>query len=68
MLLEAGRPQDAESVYRAALEDHPNNGWCLFGLRQALEQQGREAEAAQVQAQFDQAWTRSDTWIRDSVF
>ncbi|NNE69197.1 MAG: tetratricopeptide repeat protein, partial [Rhodothermales bacterium] len=68
VLLEAGRPQEAEAVYRAALEDHPKNGWCLFGLREALEQQGRAAEAAEVQEQFDQAWGRSDTWIRDSIF
>lgn len=68
VLLEAGRPATAEAVYRAALEDHPKNGWCLFGLRDALEQQGREADAAEVNAQFEEAWGRSDTWIRNSVF
>ncbi|HEU4882787.1 MAG TPA: hypothetical protein VFT45_11090, partial [Longimicrobium sp.] len=31
-LLEAGRAVDAERVYRAALADHPHNGWSLFGL------------------------------------
>ena len=67
-LLEAGRPVEAEAVYRAALEDHPKNGWCLFGLRQALEQQGQTAAAAEVEAQFEEAWARSDTWIRGSIF
>jgi hypothetical protein len=67
-LLEAGRPVEAEAAYRAALEDHPKNGWSLFGLRQALEQQGQTAAAAEVGAQFDEAWARSDTWIRGSIF
>src|SRR5262249_1363451 len=40
-LLEAGRPADAERVYRADLKRHPHNGWSLFGLRQALMAQGQ---------------------------
>ena len=34
VLLEAGRPADAEVVFRAALNDHPKNGWSLYGLEQ----------------------------------
>jgi len=67
-LLEAGRAQNAERVYRDELADHPRNGWSLFGLAQALEAQGKGAEASKVRAEFEQAWARSDTVIRASRF
>ena len=35
-LIEAGRPADAETVYREDLKRHPKNGWALLGLSQAL--------------------------------
>lgn len=65
-LLQAGRHADAERVYRAELEDHPNNGWSLFGLQQALDAQGKAS--ADVDAQFEKSWARSDTWIAASRF
>ncbi len=68
VLLEADRPADAERVYRLALEDHPLNGWSLFGLEEALRAQGRTAEADEVHEMWEAAWARSDTWIRASRF
>jgi len=68
VLLEAGRPADAERVYRAALADHRENGWSLYGLEGALRRQGRAAEADEVQARFERAWIRSDTWLTSSRF
>jgi tetratricopeptide (TPR) repeat protein len=65
-LLQAGRPADAERVYRADLENHPRNGWSLLGLAQALGAQGKPAREAGEE--FDRAWVRSDTWIRGSRF
>lgn len=65
-LLEAGRPGDAERVYRDELIDHPKNGWSLYGLGQALAAQ--QKDASDVQVQFEQSWARSDTWIRASRF
>ena len=65
-LLEAGRFADAERVYRAELEDHPNNGWSLFGLKQALDAQGKAS--ADVEAEFEKSWARSDTWMPASRF
>jgi len=67
-LLEADRPAEAESVYLAELEHHPNNGWSLYGLEQAIRAQGRAAEADAVHARFKDAWARSDTRIRSSRF
>ena len=65
-LLEADRAAEAERVYREELADHPNNGWSLFGLRAALAAQGRPS--AEVGAEFDKSWARSDTWLRASRF
>jgi tetratricopeptide (TPR) repeat protein len=65
-LLEAGRPADAERVYRQDLKEHPRNGWSLFGLQRALAAQGKPA--AGVDADFQSSWSRSDTWIRGSRF
>jgi tetratricopeptide (TPR) repeat protein len=68
LLLELERPADAESVYRTALEDHPHNGWSLFGLEQALRAQGKWSEADRVHAEFQDAWARADVWVRSSRF
>ena len=65
-LLEAKRYQDAERVYREELEDHPHNGWSLFGLLEALRAQGKSAP--EVEADFTESWARSDTWIRGSRY
>src|SRR5262245_60242621 len=65
-LLDAGRPADAERVYRQDLKEHPRNGWSLFGLQRALTAQGKPAAA--VDADFQSSWSRSDTWIRGSRF
>ncbi|HEX2211729.1 MAG TPA: hypothetical protein VHG93_28840 [Longimicrobium sp.] len=67
-LLDAGRPADAERVYRAALDDRPHNGWSLVGLEQALRAQGRTADADEARARFRQAWARSDVHLESSRF
>jgi tetratricopeptide (TPR) repeat protein len=68
LLLEQGRPGEAEEVYRAALLDHPGNGWSLFGLAQALEAQGRPGDALLVRRELDVSWARADVWLRASRF
>ena len=68
LLLEAERFEDAEAVFKAALEDHPMNGWSLFGLESALRAQDRDTEAKEVNPLFGEAWARSDTWITAPIF
>jgi tetratricopeptide (TPR) repeat protein len=68
VLLEAGRPADAERVYRRALEVHPAHGWSLHGLAAALRAQDRDAEATRVESEFQAAWQRADVWITGSRF
>jgi tetratricopeptide (TPR) repeat protein len=65
-LLEEGNYPDAERIYREELENHPHNGWSLFGLKAALEGQGRTLP--EVDADFEASWARSDTWITGSRF
>lgn len=65
-LLEADRPAEAESVYREDLVRFPANGWSLIGLANALEAQGRNAEAEEVREEYRQAWSAADIELTGS--
>jgi tetratricopeptide (TPR) repeat protein len=67
-LLAAERPADAEAAYRYDLERFPGNGWSLFGLAQSLDEQGKEADAAKVRAEFEKAWEHADVTLTSSRF
>jgi tetratricopeptide (TPR) repeat protein len=67
-LLEAGRPAEAERVYREALGDRPNNGWSLVGLEDALRRQGKDAEADRTRDAFRRSWERAGAPIPASRF
>jgi tetratricopeptide (TPR) repeat protein len=66
LLLQAGRPADAEAVYRQDLKRLRENGWSLFGLTQALTAQGRDAESADARRRFEAAWARADIVLTSS--
>jgi len=68
VLLDAGRPAEAETVYWDDLRRFPDNGWSLVGVVQALKAQGRNEQAAIVQARFDKAWARADVRLTSSRF
>lgn len=68
ILLRMNRPVEAEAVYREALIDHQDTGWALFGLRQALDAQGRTAAAQEAGRDFERHWARADIWLRSSRF
>ena len=63
-LLQAGKAEEAEKVFRAALERAPRNGRLLFGLMESLKAQGRGEAASLVQKQFEQAWKNADTKLK----
>ena len=63
VLLDAKRPAEAEAAYREDLVRFPENGWSLRGLGRALRAQGKDAEAADIEARFKKAWARADTPI-----
>ena len=66
VLLEAGRPAEAETVYREDLTAFRENGWSLFGLARSLDAQGRHAEAVEATRRFETAWARADTTLTSS--
>ncbi|SDE49214.1 tetratricopeptide repeat protein [Kordiimonas lacus] len=49
-LFEAGRLDEAEQAFKASLVRHPNSAWSLYGLMRTHEAQGRNAEAAAIEA------------------
>lgn len=65
-LLAAGRPADAEAVFRADLERNPANGWALRGLEQALAAQKKDT--GPVKAELEKAWSRADVQLAAPVF
>jgi tetratricopeptide (TPR) repeat protein len=60
-LLEAGRAAEAETVYWEDLRRHPDNGWALYGVVQALKAQKKDPQAAIVEARLKDRWSRADT-------
>ncbi|MFQ5349824.1 MAG: hypothetical protein ACE5EG_05210 [Thermoanaerobaculia bacterium] len=68
MLMDAGRPNEAEVVYAADLRRNPENGHSLFGLKLALERQGRIDDALAVGERFARAWADADVELTSSRF
>jgi tetratricopeptide (TPR) repeat protein len=67
-LIQARRPAEAETVYRESLKTYRVDGWALFGLAQALEAQGKRAEAVEARQAFAKAWTFADVKLTSSRF
>lgn len=63
-LLRAGKPSEAEAVFREALARHPRDGRLLFGLWQSLRAQQRDGEAAFVEQEFRTAWKEATAELR----
>jgi tetratricopeptide (TPR) repeat protein len=68
VLLDAGRPAEAEAVYWEDLSRNPKNGWSLFGLTKALQAQNKLEQAKLVEADFKQVWADSDVTLTASRF
>jgi tetratricopeptide (TPR) repeat protein len=65
-LLDNHQPAEAEAVYRESLKTYRGDGWALFGLAQALDAQGKHAEAGEARRQFETAWARADVKLSSS--
>ncbi|MEM8780449.1 MAG: tetratricopeptide repeat protein [Cyanobacteria bacterium P01_G01_bin.49] len=59
-LIQQGKAKEAEAVYREDLQQHPQNGWSLFGLAESLKAQGKPEQATQIQAEFEKSWSHAD--------
>ena len=60
VLLEAGKPAEAEKAFREDLVRRPENGWSLRGLSLSLTAQKKTQEASAVEARFKKAWENAD--------
>ena len=67
-LLQAGRAEEAEAVFRLELTKTPRNGWSLRGLVASLEAQGDADGAAVAEAERAAVWTRADVVLPAAVF
>ncbi|QDT57060.1 Tetratricopeptide repeat protein [Caulifigura coniformis] len=67
-LIKAGKPEEAEAVYRKDLETWPHNGWSLFGLSQSLDRQDKMDDMRLVRARFQEAWRSADVELKSSCF
>ena len=67
-LLAAGKPAEAEAVYREDLKRHPNNGWAFLGLSQALAAQKKDADATAARKSFEEAWQKADVQLTASAY
>ncbi len=77
LLLEQGKLEEAEAIYRADLGfdntlrracQHPDNVWSLHGFHECLVKRGKTAEAALIKPRLDIALARADVPIRASCF
>jgi tetratricopeptide (TPR) repeat protein len=67
-LMQSREFAEAERVYREDLARLPANGWSLFGLARALALQGKDAEAGQVRARWEEVWRDADVQLSSSCF
>jgi tetratricopeptide (TPR) repeat protein len=77
LLLEQGRIDEAEAVYRSDLGldgklsracQHPDNLWSLHGLHECLTRRGEKVEAPLIKQRLDLALARSEIPIKASCF
>ncbi len=77
LLLEQGRVEEAEAVYRSDLGldgslsracQHPDNLWSLHGLHECLVRRGEKGETALIKQRLDLAQARAEIPIKASCF
>ncbi len=68
ILLDAGRPVEAEVVYWQDLKKNPENAYSLFGMYQALSAQDKDQQAASFLARYNAMWANSDVKLTSSRY
>ncbi len=77
LLMEQGRTEEAEAIYRADLGlndslarpcQHPGNVWSLHGLHECLTRRGETAEVTHIKLQLDRVLARADVTVGASCF
>lgn len=68
ILLDAGRPVEAEVVYWDDLKHNPENAYSLYGMYQALTAQKKDALAEEFMNRYNKMWANSDVKLTSSRF
>ncbi len=68
ILLDAGRPVEAEVVYWEDLKHNPENAYSLYGMYQSLAAQGKDDQAAGFIARYEAMWANSDVKLASSRY
>ena len=55
-LLKAGKPEEAEKQFQAALERERGNAWALYGLEEAAKAKGDAAGAKKAEDELKRVW------------
>jgi tetratricopeptide (TPR) repeat protein len=66
VLLDAGRPDEAEAVFWEDLKKNPENGWALAGLMHSLKAQRKDDDAALVESRLRKVWRDADVKLPTS--
>lgn len=66
VLMQAGKYSEAEKIYLEDLNEYPENGWSLIGLKNSLDAQNKTEESKKVAERFKEAWKYSDIELTDS--
>jgi len=67
-LLDLGKANEAEAVYRADLERNPANGWALFGVWKSLAARKQTGKAKTAEKAFRAAWKDADFELTRTAF
>jgi tetratricopeptide (TPR) repeat protein len=59
-LIRAGHYQEARDAYKKDLEERPHSGFALYGIANAWEKEGKQAEASKAYREFLDAWSHAD--------
>lgn len=68
ILLDAGRPVEAEVVYWEDLKHNPENAYSLYGMHQAMKAQQKEELAEEFLARYNAMWANADVQLTSSRF
>ena len=66
-LLAAGRAAEARQVFEDDLQQYPMNGWSMFGLAQAMMEEGDLSAAGEVLEKFERVWQFADVELTTSI-